>query len=57
MVKQKMLTAVDQSDWATPALFVRKANGDIRVVGDYKITLNPEIKESEYQLPTVFKKF
>lgn len=53
MVNQKMLTPVDQSDWATPVLFVRKSNGKIRVVGDYKSTVNPEIRESEYPIPTV----
>lgn len=53
MVSQKMLTTMDQSDWATPVLFVRKSNGKIRVVGDYKSTVNPEIRESEYPLPTV----
>jgi len=55
MVQQKMLTPVDQSDWATLVLFVRKLNGKIRVVyvGDYKSTVNPEIRESEYPLPTV----
>ncbi|XP_024875933.1 uncharacterized protein LOC112457238 [Temnothorax curvispinosus] len=53
MVEQGMLTPVNQSDWATPALFVRKPNGTIRVVGDYKVTVNPYIRESEYQIPTV----
>ncbi|KMQ89188.1 hypothetical protein RF55_11202 [Lasius niger] len=53
MVQQKMLTPVNQSDWATPVLFVRKPNGKIRVVGDYKSTVNPEIRKSEYPLPTV----
>ncbi|XP_071576343.1 uncharacterized protein [Temnothorax nylanderi] len=43
MVAQGMLTPVDQSDWATPALFVRKPNGTIRIVGDYKVTGIPEI--------------
>ncbi|XP_071580115.1 uncharacterized protein [Temnothorax nylanderi] len=53
MVQQGMLRPVDQSEWATPVIFVRKANGKIRVVGDYKITVNPEIMNSEYPLPTV----
>jgi len=53
MVQQKKLTPVNQSDWATPVLFVRKPNGKIRVVGDYKSTVNPEIRESEYLLPMV----
>lgn len=47
------MTPINQSDWATPAILIRKANGQIRVAGNYKVTLNPYIKDSEYQIPTV----
>lgn len=53
MIEQKMITPVDQSDWATPVLFVKKSDGQLRVVGDYKVTVNPWIRESEYPMPTV----
>ncbi|XP_046417438.1 uncharacterized protein K02A2.6-like [Neodiprion fabricii] len=53
MVQQGMLKPVDQSIWATPVIFVRKLNGKIRVVGDYKTTVNPKIMNSEYPLPTI----
>lgn len=47
MINQGMLIPVMESAWASPAHFVRKYNGKIRVVGDYKDTVNPEIKDSE----------
>ncbi|XP_015122715.1 uncharacterized protein K02A2.6-like [Diachasma alloeum] len=52
MERDKVLTSIDQSDWATPAIFVKKPNGTIRVAGDYKVTVNSCIKSSEYQLPS-----
>ncbi|XP_046740527.1 uncharacterized protein K02A2.6-like [Diprion similis] len=57
MINQGMLIPIMQSDWATPAHFVRKNNGKITVVGDYKNTVNPEIKDSEYPTPTVSEAF
>lgn len=53
MVVQGMLSPVDQSDWATPVLFVCKPNGKIPIFGDYKVTVNPYIRESEYPIPTI----
>ncbi|XP_015118527.1 uncharacterized protein K02A2.6-like [Diachasma alloeum] len=54
MVKQGMITPTDQSDWATPVLFVPKnLEKKLRVVGDYKVAVNPVITDAEYPLPTV----
>ncbi|XP_015124154.1 uncharacterized protein K02A2.6-like [Diachasma alloeum] len=54
MEKQNMITPTDQSDWTTPVLFVpKKLERKLRVVGDYKVTVNPAITNSEYPLPTV----
>ncbi|XP_072020487.1 uncharacterized protein [Amphiura filiformis] len=52
MVKDGVLEKVDYSDWATPIVPVRKPSGDVRVCGDYKITINPVLKAKEHPLPT-----
>lgn len=38
--KQGIIKPVECSDWATPVIPVLKANGNIRLCGDYKITVN-----------------
>lgn len=53
MVANGMLTPIDQSDWATPVHFVPKSDRRIRIVGDYKVTINKDVKDSEYLLPTI----
>lgn len=53
MVKEGVLEQVKQSDWATPIVPVLKRNGDIRICGDYKSTVNTVIKTDVYPLPTI----
>ena len=45
LVKEGVLVSVSESDWATPIVPVRKSDGSIRICGDYKITLNPQLSE------------
>ncbi|XP_072389574.1 uncharacterized protein [Diabrotica undecimpunctata] len=52
LVDQGVLQKVEFSDWATPIVPVVKHNGNIRICGDFKITLNPCIEVDEYPLPT-----
>ena len=52
MVKDGVLEKVDYSNWATPIVPVRKPSGEVRVCGDYKITINPVLKVKEHPLPT-----
>ncbi|XP_039764273.1 uncharacterized protein K02A2.6-like [Pararge aegeria] len=48
---------VDHSDFGTPIVPVVKSNGDIRICGDYKITINPKLKRDYYPLPRIDELF
>ncbi|XP_026742884.1 uncharacterized protein K02A2.6-like [Trichoplusia ni] len=48
---------VDHSDYGTPIVPVVKKNGDIRICGDYKITINPKLKRDYYPLPRIDELF
>lgn len=51
LVAQDILVKVDHSDHATPIVPVIKANGKIRICGDFKITINPQLVIDEHPLP------
>lgn len=41
------------SEWASPLVVVRKADGDLRLCGDYKLGVNPRICCDSYPTPSV----
>ena len=43
---------VERSKWAAPIVVVPKANGSIRICGDYKVTINKVVDDTCYPLPT-----
>ncbi|XP_029826983.2 uncharacterized protein LOC115312227 [Ixodes scapularis] len=52
-----ILTPVDSSEFASPIVPVVKKNGDIRICGDYKSTINPCLEVDNYPLPRIEEMF
>ena len=53
LINNGILMPVESSDWATPVVPVLKNNGELRLCGDYKITLNPNLRIDRYPVTTV----
>lgn len=51
--KQGILSKVDTSEWGTPIVPVVKANGDVRICGDFKVTVNQGLTIDKYPLPRI----
>jgi hypothetical protein len=51
------LCRIDHSDYGTPIVPVVKQNGDLRICGDYKVTINPKLKRDYYPLPRIEELF
>ena len=50
---QGMIIPVEHSDWAAPIVPVLKANGEVRICGDYKLTVNTASKTDQYPIPNI----
>ncbi|KAL5267338.1 hypothetical protein ACHWQZ_G004399 [Mnemiopsis leidyi] len=53
MVEDKILTPVEHSQFASPIVPVLKPDSTVRICGDYKSTLNPQLEAKQYPLPCV----
>ena len=52
-----VLERVDTSLWATPIVPIHKANNRIRICGDFKVTLNPQMLVDQHPLPSIDELF
>lgn len=57
LVSHGVLVKVDSSEWATPIVPVRKQGNKVRLCGDYKISVNPNLTIEEHPLPTIEELF
>ena len=51
--REGVIRKVEQSDWASPTVPVRKPDGSIRICADYSSTLNKASKLEQHPLPTI----
>lgn len=48
--REKVITPIDTSEWASPIIIVMKKNDEIRLVIDCKVSLNKMIVPNTYPL-------
>ena len=53
LVAEGVLRPVEFSEWAAPIVPVLKPNGDVRICGDYKLTINAAAKLDDYPIPRI----
>ncbi|XP_014215031.1 uncharacterized protein K02A2.6-like [Copidosoma floridanum] len=51
LVKENIIELVNRSEWATPVVPVIKSNGDIRLCGDFSVTINPCLEVDRHPIP------
>lgn len=53
LVEKGVLEQVNSSKWGTPLVPVPKPDGNLRVCGDYKVTINKFLVDVKYPLPLI----
>ena len=55
--EQGVIKPVAQSDWAAPIVPVLKSSGEVRICGDFKVTVNKASKIDSFPLPHIDELF
>lgn len=53
LVSKGVLIPVDNSEWGTPLVPLMKPSGELRICGDYKVTINRFLTDFKYPLPRI----
>lgn len=53
LVEMGVMEPISFSEWAAPIVPVVKSSGAIRLCGDFKVTVNPNVKVDTYPIPRV----
>lgn len=53
LLKNGIIEPVKYSEWAAPIVPIQKKNGKMRICGDYKIGLNPNLENDVYTIPRI----
>ena len=51
--QENITRKVEHSDWSAPIVVVPKTNKTMRICGDFKVTINPNVQREHYPLPKV----
>ncbi|XP_043282539.1 uncharacterized protein K02A2.6-like [Venturia canescens] len=57
LIKLGHLEKVEVSEWATPIVPVIKADGSVRICGNFKLTVNPNLVRDRHPIPLIDKIF
>ncbi|XP_037928777.1 uncharacterized protein K02A2.6-like [Teleopsis dalmanni] len=53
LIAEDILEPINNAEWGTPLVPILKPNGDIRICGDYKVTINKHLSDFKYPLPRI----
>ena len=51
--QEGVIFKVPTSDWAKSIVPIVKRSGDVRICGDFKVTINPQLQIEQYPLPRI----